>query len=162
MGRSYAANDTSNYRIVKNGDLVYTRSPTGDFPLGIIKQSKVLQDVIVSPLYGVFMPVSIPHGVFLDFYFESPINTQNYLQPIVQKGAKNTIAVTNATFLTNTIMFPTSTPEIEAIVDVLETAAREIRLLRSSADRYAQQKRGLMQKLLGGKWRVERGQRSGE
>ena len=41
LGRSFAASDTSHYGRVKFGDVVYTKSPTGDFPFGIIKQSKL-------------------------------------------------------------------------------------------------------------------------
>src|SRR4051794_11667726 len=35
LGRSYAAADASNYNLVKPHDIVYTKSPTGDFPFGI-------------------------------------------------------------------------------------------------------------------------------
>ena len=51
LGRSFAAKDTSNYKLVKKGDLIYTKSPTGKFPYGIVKQSFLDEDVIVSPLY---------------------------------------------------------------------------------------------------------------
>ena len=37
LGRSFAAKQTSHYNIVKYGDIVYTKSPTGNFPYGIIK-----------------------------------------------------------------------------------------------------------------------------
>ena len=39
LGRSYAAEDTSNYNLVKPFDIVYTKSPTGNFPYGIVKQN---------------------------------------------------------------------------------------------------------------------------
>ena len=41
LGRSFAASDTSKYHVVHYGDLVYTKSPTGSFPYGIIKQSYI-------------------------------------------------------------------------------------------------------------------------
>ena len=53
LGRSFAAKQTSHYNVVKYGDIVYTKSPTGDFPYGIIKRSDIREDVAVSPLYGV-------------------------------------------------------------------------------------------------------------
>lgn len=37
LGRNFAAKDTSNYNLAKPGDIIYTKSPTGDFPYGIIK-----------------------------------------------------------------------------------------------------------------------------
>ena len=39
LGRSFAAKDTLHYNVVKYGDIVYTKSPTGDFPYGIVKRS---------------------------------------------------------------------------------------------------------------------------
>lgn len=155
LGRSFAAKDTSNYNLVKPGDIVYTRSPTGNFPYGIIKQSRVHVAVIVSPLYGVFTPRDHALGTFLDFYFESPVRTKNYLAPIIQKGAKNTINITNATFLSNKLYLPTCNEETKAIADTLNTVRQEIDLLKQQADALCRQKRGLMRKLLTGEWRVK-------
>ena len=69
LGRSFAAKQTSHYNVVKYGDIVYTKSPTGDFPYGIIKRSDIREDVAVSPLYGVYIPASDSIGVILHFYF---------------------------------------------------------------------------------------------
>jgi type I restriction enzyme, S subunit len=155
LGRSFAAKDRSNYNLVKPGDIVYTKSPTGDFPYGIIKQSRFDFSVIVSPLYGVFTPRTPQLGTFLHYYFESPVNIGNYLRPIIQKGAKNTISITNSTFLTNSLCLPTCDDEAKAIAVTLNTGQQEIDLLKNQANAYRQQKRGLMQKLLSGKWRVK-------
>ncbi len=155
LGRSFAAKDTANYNLVKPGDIVYTKSPTGDFPFGIIKQSRLDIPVIVSPLYGVFTAKTPQLGAFLHFYFESPVNTGNYLRPIIQKGAKNTISITNSTFLMNSLYLPTCNDEIKAIAITLNTARQEIDLLKKQANASRQQKRGLMQKLLTGYWRVK-------
>ena len=70
LGRSFAAKQTSHYNVVKYGDIVYTKSPTGDFPYGIIKRSNIRDDVAVSPLYGVYIPVNDSIGVILHFYFK--------------------------------------------------------------------------------------------
>lgn len=155
LGRVYAAKDTSNYKLVKPGDIVYTKSPTGDFPYGIIKQSRCGEDVIVSPLYGVFTPKTMQLGTFLDFYFESPARTNNYLRPIIQKGTKNTINITNETFLSNTLFLPSDGAEIDAIVRILETARREIETLKQQADAYQRRRQGLAAQLLTGKVRID-------
>ncbi len=155
LGRSFAANNTASYNLVKPGDIVYTKSPTGDFPYGIIKQSQLHFPVIVSPLYGVFTPRTHQLGTFLHFYFESPVNAANYLRPIIQKGAKNTIGITNATFLSNSLYLPSCDDETKAIAETLGTARREIDLLKRMLDSYQKQKRGLMQKLLTGQWRLK-------
>ena len=120
LGRSFSAANTSHYNLVKPGDLVYTKSPTGEFPLGIIKQSRVEENVIVSPLYGVFTPETEALGYILNDYFCSKENTHNYLHSIIQKGAKNTINITNKTFLSKSLRLPISPKEQERIADFLK------------------------------------------
>ena len=127
----------------------------GDFPLGIIKQSKVAKEVIVSPLYGVFAPSSFYIGAILDAHFASPIAAQNYLRPLVQKGAKNTIAITNRRFLEGKLLLPLDEPEQKAIAELIETAQAEIDLMEAEMAALGRQKHGLMQKLLTGEWRVK-------
>ena len=106
LGRSFAAKDTSNYNVVHYGDIVYTKSPTGDFPYGIVKRSGQTDPVAVSPLYGVYKPASNEIGCFLHYYFCNPVSAKNYLHKLIQKGAKNTINITNQRFLENTIKVP--------------------------------------------------------
>lgn len=154
LGRSFAAKETRHYNRVLPGDIVYTKSPTGDFPLGIIKQSKIAQEVIVSPLYGVFTPVTRELGVILDAYFESPVTVRNYLHSLVQKGAKNTIAITNSRFLEGNLLLPLDPSEQKAIAAVVEAQQEELGCLEAEIDALTRQKRGLMQKLLTGEWRV--------
>ena len=106
LGRSFAAKDTKNYNVVQYGDIVYTKSPTGSFPYGIVKQSYVKGKVAVSPLYGVYEPINFNVGFYLHHCFSSPIYTTNYLHKLIQKGAKNTINITNQRFLENYISLP--------------------------------------------------------
>ena len=69
LGRSYAASNTSNYGVAYYGDIIYTKSPTGDFPYGIIKQNLLHEKVAVSPLYGIFKPMTFGIGYILHIYF---------------------------------------------------------------------------------------------
>lgn len=155
LGRSFAAADTGHYNRVLPGDIVYTKSPTGDFPLGIIKQSKISAEVIVSPLYGVFTPATRALGVILDALFGSPIAVRNYLHPLVQKGAKNTIAITNRRFLEGKLNLPMDPAEQAAIAAVVEASQDELTAIEAEIEALTRQKRGLMQKLLKGEWRVK-------
>ena len=109
LGRSFAANDISNYNVVCCGDIVYTKSPTGDFPYGIVKMSSIDTKVSVSPLYGVYHPSSEYVGIYLHNYFSNSLNAKNYLHKLIQKGAKNTINITNKRFLENEISLPNET-----------------------------------------------------
>lgn len=151
LGRSYAAADTSNYGVAHYGDIIYTKSPTGDFSLGIIKQNRMHENVAISPLYGIYKPISFSTGYLLNIYFESTINTKNYLTPIVQKGAKNTIAISNSAFLENKIFFPMDEATQSRIAKVFELTDHEIDLLQKSIEAEKQKKKALMQLLLTGK-----------
>lgn len=155
LGRSYAANDTSNYSVAHYGDIIYTKSPTGDFLYGIVKQNLLQEKVAVSPLYGVFTPMTFGLGYFLHTYFQSAICTRNYLLPIVQKGAKNTINITNDTFISSKLYLPLDVEEQKAIADTFIAADREIDLLRQDIEQEKQKKKALMQLLLTGIVRVK-------
>lgn len=154
LGRSFAATQTGHYNRVLPGDIVYTKSPTGDFPLGIIKQSTVEDEVIVSPLYGVFTPLTQALGMILNAYFESPITVRNFLYPLVQKGAKNTISITNRRFLEGVLKLPMDPAEQTAIAAVIAASQDELVGIEAEIKALTRQKRGLMQKLLTGEWRV--------
>lgn len=155
LGRSYAASDTSNYSVAHYGDIIYTKSPTGDFLYGIVKQNLLQETVAVSPLYGVFTPMTFGLGYFLHTYFQSAICAQNYLLPIVQKGAKNTINITNDTFISSKLYLPLDVEEQKAIADTFIAADSEIDLLRQDIEQEKQKKKALMQLLLTGIVRVK-------
>ena len=136
LGRSFAAKETNHYHVVKEGDIVYTKSPTGAFPYGIIKQSKLVIPVAVSPLYGVYSPIFPEVGAYLHYYFCSPENTLNYLRKLIQKGAKNTINISNTHFLENTIRIPeriTLSSAMAAINTLSSRVETEVSLLRCLA-----------------------------
>lgn len=147
LGRSFAAANTEKYNRVLPGDLVYTKSPTGDFPFGIIKQNKKSFDIIVSPLYGVFSPETVYLGYILDSYFESIQNTYNYLSSIVQKGAKNTINIKNETFLSKALTVPTDPYEQKKIADCLASLDDLLTAHTDKLEALQQHKKGLLQNL---------------
>lgn len=154
LGRSYAAADTSNYGVAHYGDVIYTKSPTGDFPYGIVKQSQMHEKVAVSPLYGIYEPVCYELGYILHSYFSNAINCSNYLLPIVQKGAKNTINITNSVFVSNRLYLPMDCNEQKALAEIFIAADKELNLLRKELEQEKQKKKALMQLLLTGIVRV--------
>ena len=147
LGRSFAAKQTSHYNVVKYGDIVYTKSPTGDFPYGIIKRSDIREDVAVSPLYGVYIPASDSVGVILHFYFMQPSNAFNYLHPLIQKGAKNTINITNGRFLENSVPLPISKSEANTIAGILKTIQAKIEIERNLLQSYTKEKEYLLRQM---------------
>lgn len=128
LGRSFAAKDTAHYHVVYNGDIVYTKSPTGNQPYGIVKQSHCLTPAAVSPLYGVYQPSSFEVGNYLHYYFLNPLNTNNYLSPLIQKGAKNTINISNQRFLENRIPLPIDEMEVKLVSDSLSALDKKLML----------------------------------
>ena len=147
LGRSFAAADTSKYNLAKPNDIIYTKSPTGNFPYGIVKMNKNPYNVIVSPLYAVYSPVNKYIGYILDSYFESATNTNNYLSSLVQKGAKNTINITNDTFVSKDVCLPKDEDEQEKIASVLMEIDDFIAAQGQKVDALKNKKKGLMQQL---------------
>lgn len=147
LGRSFAAKETSHYNVVKYGDIVYTKSPTGDFPYGIVKRSYIKNAVAVSPLYGVYKPINDNIGVILHFYFMQPNNAFNYLHPLIQKGAKNTINITNTRFLENSIPLPKTEDEAVYIANALTRIQTKIDIDKSMLRSYEREKQYLLRQM---------------
>lgn len=147
LGRSFAAKDTSNYNLVKYGDVIYTKSPTGDFPYGIIKQSFLNENVVVSPLYGVFKPLNFNLGYILHCYFYYRENTNNYLYSIIQKGAKNTINITNTTFLSKSLILPIDENEQMKMAKLFIELDNKINKEQEKLNYLNEYKKGLLQQM---------------
>lgn len=147
LGRSFAAADTSKYNLAKPNDIIYTKSPTGDFPYGIVKMNKNPYNVIVSPLYAVYSPINKYIGYILDSYFESSANTNNYLSSLIQKGAKNTIQISNTTFVSKSICLPENPSEQKAIAECLSELDNLIAAESNKLENLKSYKKGLMQQL---------------
>ncbi|EYA10570.1 restriction endonuclease subunit S [Phocaeicola vulgatus] len=147
LGRSFAAKDTSNYHVARYGDIIYTKSPTGDFPYGIVKQSYIEQPVAISPLYGVYSPTSFETGVYLHYYFMSSVLAKNYLYPLIQKGAKNTINISNQRFLENRIALPLKQTDRHNIARALITIQKKLDIEKCAMDSLTKQRSYLLQQL---------------
>lgn len=146
LGRSYAGESVHNYHVVDVGDIVYTKSPLKNNPYGIIKvnQSKV---GIVSTLYAVYKIIENEvDGLFLDYYFSLVENTNNYLRPLVRKGAKNDMKVNNAYVLHEKIFVPTIN-EQKRIKSFLFAVDKRIQILARKKALLEQYKKGILQQL---------------
>ncbi|WP_405081196.1 restriction endonuclease subunit S [Pectobacterium versatile] len=147
LGRSFSASNTDRYNRVLPGDVVYTKSPTGDFPFGIVKQSRLDHPVIVSPLYGVFTPKTMGLGTLLGAYFESSGNTKVYLEPLIQKGARNTININNKKFLSGELPLPQSSTEQQKIGKFLDSVDELITFHAHKLNTLITHKKGLIQQI---------------
>ncbi|MBK8233912.1 MAG: restriction endonuclease subunit S [Candidatus Eisenbacteria bacterium] len=147
MGRSYASSDTAHYSLVRPFDIVYTRSPLAIFKLGIVKQHKRDHNALVSPLYGVFAPHNRHLGQIVEAFFESPTRSYRYLDPLAQKGAKNTIQLSNERFLTGSLYLPDDENEQQKIADCLGSLDDLIAAEGRKLDALRRHKQGLVQQL---------------
>ena len=105
QGRSFAGASVSNYGVVNTGDVVYTKSPLNSNPYGIIKVNKGIPG-IVSTLYAIYHPRDNVYANFIQVYFEQHKRMNNYMHPLVNKGAKNDMKVTAENALKGMVTFP--------------------------------------------------------
>jgi type I restriction enzyme S subunit len=147
LGRSFAAAETSHYNVGHRFDVVYTKSPLKAFPFGIVKQCKFDGEVALSPLYGVFAPKNPHVGLLIEAYFEAPERAQAFLAPLCQKGAKNTLQITNATFLSGRMALPKEEGEQKKVAECLASADALIEAQGRKLDALKAHKKGLMQQL---------------
>ncbi|QBZ92046.1 restriction endonuclease subunit S [Pseudomonas viciae] len=147
LGRSFAASDTSHYTIGRRFDVVYTKSPLKAFPFGIVKQCKFDGEVALSPLYGVFTPPNPYVGLMIEAYFEAPNRSKEFLSPLCQKGAKNTLQITNTTFLSGRLPLPMEQAEQQKIAECLSSMDELISAQGRKVEILKVHKKGLMQRL---------------
>lgn len=114
QGRSFAGASVANYGILHTGEVVYTKSPLKASPYGIIKTNKG-KTGIVSVLYGVYRPKENLCPDIVQTYFEQNARLNNYLRPLVNKGAKNTLLISDEDALQGDVMFPPKKGEQEKI-----------------------------------------------
>ena len=105
QGRSFAGVSVSNYGVVYPGDVVYTKSPLNSNPYGIIKTNKG-KTGIVSTLYAVYHAKENTYPDFVQTYFEQHARMNNYMHPLVNKGAKNDMKVSSENALKGFVIFP--------------------------------------------------------
>ena len=147
--RRVASADLSNYKIVSNGEYAYNPSRIN---VGSIARLNAWDKGVLSPMYIVFK---------LDC---KQINNDYFLHWLSSSEAKQRIKTSAQGSVRETVSFSdlgaisAALPSIatqEKISGTLNTAKQEIDTLKKLAEQYHTQKRGLIQKLLIGKWRTK-------
>ena len=145
QGRSFAGASVANYGIVNTGDIVYTKSPLSSNPYGIIKTNK-LKPGIVSTLYAVYHPKKNTFSNFVQTYFEQNTRVNNYLHPLVNKGAKNDMKVSNDNALEGEVIFP-SYDEQKRIYEYFEALDNLITLHQRKYEKLKNIKKSMLEKM---------------
>lgn len=145
QGRSFAGVSVSNYGVVHTGDVVYTKSPLNSNPYGIIKTNKG-KPGIVSTLYAVYHTKKNAFPDFVQVYFEQHARMNNYMHPLVNKGAKNDMKVSAENALKGTVIFP-NYREQEAISAFFAKFDHFIVLQQQELDKLQSIKKALLEKM---------------
>mgnify|MGYP002620298868 CR=1 FL=1 len=82
LGRSYAGKSVSNYGILKQGELVYTKSPLKSKPFGIVKENTG-ETGIVSVLYAIYRAKEGYWIPYFHYYFDPAWRLNAYLRPLI-------------------------------------------------------------------------------
>lgn len=146
--RRVASADLSNYKVVHRGQYAYNPSRIN---VGSIARLDGWDDGVLSPMYVVFR---LDESKTNSDYFLHWLNSHEARQRIrnsAQGSVRETVSFSE--FAAITIPLPDSNTQT-AIARYLNALREEVDLLGQSAAALKTQKRGLMQKLLTGRWRL--------
>lgn len=135
-----------NYRIVKSGDVIYTKSPIKGYPNGIVRTSKGKEGIVPS-LYCVYHSVNSINPSFIQSYLEDKGRLDDYLYPLVNIGARNNVNITDAGFLEGSIMIPQDIEEQTKIVNLLDKVTELITLHQRKMEKLINIKKACMDKM---------------
>ena len=153
--KSVASKDLSNYIVLNRGEFAYNKSYSEGYPLGAIKRLDDYEKGVLSPLYICFKLTSEKvDSDFITHFFEFG-GLDHGIYKIAREGARNhgLLNVSVKEFFEIDLILPQQ-EEQKKIASVLNEAMKEIELLEEQLEKYQMQKKGLMQKLLTGKVRV--------
>lgn len=156
FGKRIAAERSEHYTLLKRGEFAYNKSSSAGYPFGAIKRLDAHDEGIVSSLYLCFAidGEDAPLSDYFSYFCEAGgFNHQIY--KIAQEGARNhgLLNVGVGDFFAMSMPVPPREEQVR-VVGILNTAQRELSLLRQRLQLLRAQKRGLMQKLLTGEWRL--------
>ena len=141
------AGTTASYKLIKRGDFAISlRSFQGGIEYSNYQG-------IISPAYTVLRPKIELNSNFYRLFFKSYIFIEKYLNLAVI-GIRDGKQISIPDFLSIKIPVPPLEQQKE-IAETLSVCQHEIDLLKQLAEKYKTQKRGLMQKMLTGEWRIK-------
>jgi len=156
FNKSVASETLDNYFLVHRGEYCYNKSYSNGYPWGATKRLKDADEAVVTTLYICFelKDSEAANGNFFEYFFEANLLDRGLTQIAHEGGrAHGLLNVTPSDFFSLKITIP-SFEEQTAIAKVLQTADKEIALLKMRADKLREQKKGMMQQLLTGKMRL--------
>jgi len=151
FGKQVFSSDTSNYKVVKKGQFGYPSNHVEEGSIGLLEHC---EKGIVSPIYVVFEAAKEKvHPAYLYKLLKTDIY-RHVFQVSTSSSVDRRGSLRWGDFSKIKVLLP-SLEEQQQIADTLSTAQQEIDLLKQLAEKYKTQKRGLMQKMLTGEWRIK-------
>jgi len=147
FSKQVTSEDNTGYKIMRRGDFTFrSMSDDGRF---VFNRLEKYDAGIISPAYGVFYADGVSPE-FLVHYLNSAYFAQ-LLARETQGGTRKALRFSALAGME--VDLPKRTDQ-ERIASTLDESRREIGLLQAQLEMLRRQKRGLMQKLLTGEWRV--------
>ena len=157
FNKAIASEIIDNYFLVEKGEFCYNKSYSNGYPWGATKRLNDFDKAVVTTLYICFGLKNLQKnsGDFFEQFFEANLLDKG-LTKIAHEGgrAHGLLNVTPSDFFSLKITIP-SFEEQTAIAEVLQTADKEIQLLKSKLEKLKEEKKGLMQVLLTGRKRLK-------
>ncbi len=151
FGKQVFSSDTSNYKVVKKGQFGYPSNHVEEGSIGLLEHC---EKGIVSPIYVVFEASKEKlHSPYLYKLLKTDIY-RHIFQVSTSSSVDRRGSLRWGDFSKIKVLVP-SLEEQQQISETLSSAQHEIDLLKQLAEKYKTQKRGLMQKMLPGEWRVK-------
>jgi type I restriction enzyme S subunit len=150
FGKQVFSSDTSNYKVVKKGQFGYPSNHVEEGSIGLLEHC---EKGIVSPIYVVFEASKEKvHSPYLYKLLKTDIY-RHIFQVSTSSSVDRRGSLRWGDFSKIKVLVP-PLEEQQEISETLSSAQHEINLLKQLADKYKTQKRGLMQRLLTGDWRI--------
>ena len=142
-----AAQDVSNYYLIKKGEFAYNRSTSKDAPVGAVRRLVDYEEGVLSTLYLVFS-ITDPQHVdpnYLSFFFETT-GWHSWILERAAEGARNhgLLNVSSQDFLSLPVMLSSSLEEQQKIGEFFQKIDDCIILLERQADLLKQIKSSLL------------------
>lgn len=152
--REMAGDSLERYILLEKDEFAYNKGNSKTYPQGCIFQLEE-EKALIPHVYFCFKAKNdLEPRFYRHFFLSGGLNRQLYR--VINSGVRNDglLNLNAENFFTCTVPVPPRRYQEQA-ADFLDAAEKEISVLRQKLDILKNQKRGLMQKLLTGEWRVK-------
>lgn len=152
--RVIAGESLKKYTQLKKDDFAYNKGNSKTYPMGCVYQLEEKRSALVPFVYICFSPTEFVDAKFYKHWFLAR-GLDRQLNKIITSGARGDglLNVNTNDFFNLKTIYPPKAEQTE-IAKVLQTADKEIQLLKTKAEKLKEQKKWLMQVLLTGKKRL--------